>query len=160
MTKQELIKQLRCSMFAKRDTLEEAYEYAWKVARGTDNEGAVMTAVQVVVNTIANELEKMDREERDLQRVAELLHEHHPAEIARLADLDERYAYRLAHKVFIRVWKMGDWTPESINRNAWGIYSNGTEYINENGDHLSFDSLKEAQAYADKLNEGKISCAD
>lgn len=160
MTKQELIKQLRCSMFAKRDTLEEAYEYAWKVARGTDNEGAVMTAVQVVVNTIANELEKMDREEQDLQLIEELLHEYHPAEIPRVADLDQQYVYKLIYKVRMQVWKMGDWAPESINRKSWGIYSCGAEYIDEKGDYLSFDSLEEAQAFADKLNEGKISCCD
>ena len=59
MTKDELIQQLRCSMFSDRMTIEEAYDYAWKVAKGTDNQGAVMTAVQVVVNTIANEIEKL-----------------------------------------------------------------------------------------------------
>lgn len=59
MTKEELIQQLRCNMFSDRMTIEEAYDYAWKVAKGTDNQGAVMTAVQVVVNTIANEIEKM-----------------------------------------------------------------------------------------------------
>lgn len=160
MTKQELIKQLRCSLFAKRDTLEEAYEYAWKVARGTDNEGAVMTAVQVVVNTIAGELEKMDKEEQDLQLIEELLHEHHPAEIPRVADLDQQYVYKLIHKVRMQIWKMGDWAPEFVDSGKWGIYSNGAEYIDEEGCYRVFDDKAKAQAYADKLNEGKISCFD
>jgi len=63
MTKDELVQQLRCNMFSDRMTIEEAYDYAWKVAKGTDNQGAVMTAVQVVVNTIANEIEKIGERE-------------------------------------------------------------------------------------------------
>lgn len=55
----EVIKSLKQPMFASRETIEEAYDYAWMVAKGTDNPTAVMTAVQVVVNTIANELEKI-----------------------------------------------------------------------------------------------------
>jgi len=156
MTKQELIKKLRCNMFAKRDTLEEAYEYAWKVARGTDNEGAVMIAVQVVVNTIASELEKMDKEEQDLKRVEGLLEDYSAGEIARLAELDERYAYKLIHKVYTQVWKMGDWAPQPVDPGGWGIYSNGTEYIDEEGCYRVFDDKAKAQAYADKLNEGKF----
>lgn len=55
----ELIKSLKQPMFASRDTIEDAYDYALMVAKATDNPAAVMAAVQVVVNTIANELEKI-----------------------------------------------------------------------------------------------------
>jgi len=59
MTKDELVHKLRCNMFSDRMTIEEAYDYAWKVARASDDQLAVMTAVQVVANTIANEVEKL-----------------------------------------------------------------------------------------------------
>lgn len=63
MTKEELIHKLRCNMFSDRMTVEEAYDYAWKVARASDDQLAVMTAVQVVANTIANEIEKLEESE-------------------------------------------------------------------------------------------------
>ena len=58
MTKTELTKSLRNKIFADRPTIEEAYDYAWRVANATDNPGAVMVALQVLVNTIANEVER------------------------------------------------------------------------------------------------------
>lgn len=60
----EFIKSLKIPLFASRDTIEEAYQYAQMVANGTDNPPAVMTAVQVVVNTIAQELEKITAQEQ------------------------------------------------------------------------------------------------
>lgn len=53
MTNQELAKAVRNNMFATRDTYDQAMEYAYSIARGTDNPAAVMCAVQVVVNTLA-----------------------------------------------------------------------------------------------------------
>jgi hypothetical protein len=35
-------------------------EYAYSIAKGTDNPAAVMTAVMVVVNTLANLVEKLE----------------------------------------------------------------------------------------------------
>jgi hypothetical protein len=63
MTKEELIHKLRCDMFSDRMTIKEAYDYAWMVAKASDNQIAVMTAVQVLANTIANEIEKMGERE-------------------------------------------------------------------------------------------------
>lgn len=54
MTPKELGAALRNNLFADRKTIDEAYEYAYTVAKGTDNPAAVMAALQVVVNTIAN----------------------------------------------------------------------------------------------------------
>jgi len=56
---EDLIKSLKQPMFASRDSIEEAYEYMQMVAKATDNPMAVITACQVVVNTICNELEKI-----------------------------------------------------------------------------------------------------
>lgn len=58
MTNLELAKSLKHGMFASRDTIDEAFEYAYSIARASDNTAAVMTAVQVVVNTIAEQMIK------------------------------------------------------------------------------------------------------
>lgn len=60
MNKIEFAKAIRNGMFAERESLDEAYEYAHAIARGTDNPAAVMTAIQVVVNTLANYVEALE----------------------------------------------------------------------------------------------------
>lgn len=40
-------------LFAQRETLNEALEYAYKLAEATENSMAVLTAVHVVLNTVA-----------------------------------------------------------------------------------------------------------
>jgi len=54
----ELAKALQHKLFADRDTIDEALEYAYMVAKGSDNPAAVITAVHVVINTICKELLK------------------------------------------------------------------------------------------------------
>lgn len=56
----EFAKAIRNGMFADRNTVDEAYEYAYMVAKATDNPAAVMAAVQVVVNTLANAIETLE----------------------------------------------------------------------------------------------------
>jgi hypothetical protein len=58
MTKGEVVKSIRNRLFADRDTINEAYHYVLQVAEGSNNSAAVITAVHVMMNTIANELEK------------------------------------------------------------------------------------------------------
>jgi len=57
MTKKELADTLRNRMFADRDSIEDALEYANSMV-GSDM-GAV-TAIQVILNTLANEIEKLE----------------------------------------------------------------------------------------------------
>ena len=45
------LKHYASNLFAKRDTLDEALEYAHLIAQGSDNPAAVITAVYVVLNT-------------------------------------------------------------------------------------------------------------
>lgn len=54
MTKQQLADYISSPLFADRPSLEEAFAYAQDVAQASDNPPAVMTALMVVVNTIAN----------------------------------------------------------------------------------------------------------
>ena len=61
MTNAELAKAIRHKLFAERDTLKEAYEYAFSVFRSLGaGEMAATTALMVVMNTLANELEKIE----------------------------------------------------------------------------------------------------
>lgn len=66
MSAVELAKSLQHKMFADRETIDQAYDYAHMVARGTDNPMAVMAAVQVVVNTICKAIIEEDLKEKEL----------------------------------------------------------------------------------------------
>ena len=58
MTNIELVKSLRCNMFADRETINEAYDYALKVAKNSGSSPQVLTALHVMMNTIANVIEQ------------------------------------------------------------------------------------------------------
>jgi hypothetical protein len=53
MTKEQLAARIRCNFFANRDSLDEAFEYAHALLK--DNPAA-MTALYVVLNTVAKEI--------------------------------------------------------------------------------------------------------
>lgn len=57
LTAKELAAKLRCNLFATRDTLDEALEYAMQVI-GKDP--AAVTALMVVLNTVADKIEVAD----------------------------------------------------------------------------------------------------
>jgi len=60
LTNAELAGEIRNRFFGERDTLEQALEYMMMVANASDNPAAVVTAVQVVLNTVANCIEAAD----------------------------------------------------------------------------------------------------
>ena len=62
MNKHELAKSLRSGIFADRDTLQEAYEYVENIAKscGSENTIYILTAIHVLMNTIANEIAKIE----------------------------------------------------------------------------------------------------
>lgn len=53
MIKEKLAAKIRCNFFADRDSLDEAFEYAHSVMK---NDPAAMTAMYVVLNTLAKEI--------------------------------------------------------------------------------------------------------
>ncbi|NBR23088.1 MAG: hypothetical protein EBU08_04720 [Micrococcales bacterium] len=55
-----LARSISSPMMADRDTLAEAFDYAFEIAKASDNPSAVMTAIFVVTNTIAKQLKEMD----------------------------------------------------------------------------------------------------
>ena len=62
MNKHKLASSLKSGMFADRDTLQEAYEYAEGISRscGSENTIYILTAIHVLMNTIANEIAKIE----------------------------------------------------------------------------------------------------
>lgn len=59
MNIQELAKGIRNGMFADRETLGEAYEYVLELAKNSRDGAAILTAVHVMLNTLANQMEKI-----------------------------------------------------------------------------------------------------
>ena len=62
MTPTGLAESIRNRLFADRANFDDALDYAYSIAKGTDNPAAVMTAVMVVVNTLANYIEQTEVE--------------------------------------------------------------------------------------------------
>jgi AAA+ superfamily predicted ATPase len=60
MTNQELAKAIRHGLFADRETLKDAFDYAFRVINACSESErlAVTTAMFVVLNTVAKEIEK------------------------------------------------------------------------------------------------------
>jgi cytochrome P450 len=50
----ELVQEIRCNLFASRDTVAEALEYALTIM---SRDPAMLTALYVVLNTVANQIE-------------------------------------------------------------------------------------------------------
>lgn len=65
----QYIKAMKNPMFASRDSVQEAYEYAIALA---ENKPEVVVALQVMMNTIANDLEVLVREEEMKAKKSEL----------------------------------------------------------------------------------------
>jgi len=64
MTNEEIAKTIRHGLFADRENLKEAFDYAFRVFRSLGSgEIVATTALFVVLNTLANELEKSKQEE-------------------------------------------------------------------------------------------------
>lgn len=58
MTKEDLIHSLRCGMFSDRESINDAYEYALDML---GRNAHTMTALHVLMNTIANEVEECEQ---------------------------------------------------------------------------------------------------
>jgi hypothetical protein len=62
MNQLELAHSLKHGLFADRDTLSEAMEYAYQVIAATKDQGPALTALHVVLNTVAKEIERLGKE--------------------------------------------------------------------------------------------------
>ena len=85
MTKQQLVQSLRAGMFADRDSIDEAVIYAMDLL-GKDLK--VMTAIYVLLNTVANEIEKIGEEENEFLDVSKKYEEEE--ELASIQEYNEQ----------------------------------------------------------------------
>ena len=63
MDLKEYAESIECKLFSKHDTVEEALDYAYKIAQASENPSAVVTALWVVLNTVAQDLRQLDTED-------------------------------------------------------------------------------------------------
>lgn len=59
----ELSHSIYAPMFAERDNLRDAFKYAHELAKGSSDPASVYTALHVVVNTIAKQIETINQGE-------------------------------------------------------------------------------------------------
>ena len=60
---QSLASGLYSPLFATKESIKESISYAYDIAKASDNPAAVTTALHVVLNTIAQELERINTTE-------------------------------------------------------------------------------------------------
>jgi hypothetical protein len=63
MTAHKLAHSIYSPLFGERDSIEEAYKYITAMAQNSDEPIAMLTAVHVMMNTIAKQIEKMEQGE-------------------------------------------------------------------------------------------------
>jgi hypothetical protein len=56
MKRTQFVSSIKHGLFADRDNMKEAMEYAYDLANRTDNPAAVVTAIHVVLNTVAKQV--------------------------------------------------------------------------------------------------------
>lgn len=93
----------------------------------------------------AYEDEQMDKL-RD--RIADLLQEHHPAELARLTGYDDTTCKKIVHELYMEGFNDPDCWHVERSGDVWVIYGNSTdEWIDADGEYVCFDTKEEAKQY-------------
>jgi hypothetical protein len=80
------------------------------------------------------------------RKVKELLREHHAAEIGRLIDMTETEGKKIVRRIMLEDWGYTEWQPCNVG-NGYALFCHGSEWIDENGDNLIFDTAQEAEKY-------------
>ena len=79
-------------------------------------------------------------------KVKQLLWEYHAAEIGRLLDMTENEGKKLVRDIMLNDWGYTEWQPRKVD-GGYALFCHGSEWIDENGDCLVFDTELEAQEY-------------
>jgi hypothetical protein len=80
------------------------------------------------------------------RKVKELLLEHHAAEIGRLIDMTETEGKKIVRRIMLEDWGYTEWEPRNVG-DGYALFCHGSEWIDENGDNLIFDTAQEAEKY-------------
>jgi len=81
-------------------------------------------------------------------KVKKLLWEHHPAEIGKLMDMTENEGKKIVRRVILEDWGYKNYEPRNVG-NGYALFCFGSEWIDENGDNLIFDTENQAREYID-----------
>ena len=97
-------------------------------------------------------LDKQAQEEEEIDklkdRIAELLKENHPAELARLTGLDDTTCKKVVNRLYMENFNDPNCWHVERSEDIWVIYGNTTdEWIDEDGEYRGFDTKREAQQY-------------
>ena len=90
-----------------------------------------------------------EQRERLKDKIAELLEEHHPAELERLTGVDDTTCKKIVHELYMEGFNNRNcWEPEKVDT-IWVIFGKNFsgEWIDENGEYLGFDTRREAMDY-------------
>jgi hypothetical protein len=92
---------------------------------------------------------KEEQHDKLKDKIAELLEENHPAELARLTGEDDVTCKKIVHELYMEGFNDRNcWEPEKVD-DIWVIFGKNFsgEWIDENGDYLGFDTKQEANDY-------------
>jgi len=84
------------------------------------------------------------------RKVKELLFDYHAAEIGRLIDMTETEGKKIVRRIMLEDWGYTEWYPRNLG-DGYGLFCHGSEWIDENGDNLLFDTEQEALEYLERL---------
>lgn len=79
-------------------------------------------------------------------RVKELLWEYHPAEISKIMEMNHSDTMKIVRRIMLEDWKYTEWEPRFVG-NGYALFCFGSEWIDENGENLIFDTAQEAKEY-------------
>ena len=79
-------------------------------------------------------------------KAKQLLWEYHAAEIGRLLDMTENEGKKLVRDIMLNDWGYTEWQPRRVD-GGYALFCHGSEWIDEDGDYLIFDTEQEAQDY-------------
>jgi hypothetical protein len=87
------------------------------------------------------------------EQIRELLKEWHPAEIGRLVGIPGNDAKKIVREIYFE-WgytEPDDWEVQEVGDCQFVLFlKQGDEWIDENGNHVLFDSKKEARSHLRK----------
>jgi hypothetical protein len=80
-------------------------------------------------------------------KVKELLWEYHPAEIGKLMNMTENQGKKIVRRILLEDWGYKNWEPRYVG-DGYALFCFGSEWIDENGENLIFDTAEQANEYA------------
>jgi hypothetical protein len=85
-----------------------------------------------------------DAKKIDLKKIViELLGDYHANEIGRLIGMSESEGKKIVRDIYLNEWGYTEWIPHDVG-DGCALFCHGAEWIDENGDHVIFETEEEA----------------